>query len=287
MTLEREVQISLEVLVQRSGDLYALPPVVAHFNRVLNDPDSTAQDVADTISTDVVIATKVLRLVNSAFFGFSRRIGSLKTAIVILGFNEIRKLVLTLGTFQAVTDVSPNFPYKAFWRHSVAVGLFAEAVLALKHPAERDDAFVAGLLHDLGKLVIAQEAPHCFARLQELADAGATWRSAEEEVLGFDHAELGGALGIRWDFPDPLVEAIRHHHDLGSADEQLKLAAAIHLGDVCVRASLVDLPRSGSLAPVDEAVWEILGIDANGLDRFFASITRGLTLVEEILGVAP
>jgi len=278
---------SLASLIRRIQDLYTLPPVVAHLSRLLSDPSVTAQQVADAISSDVAMAAKVLRLVNSAYYGFSRRIGNLKMAIVILGFREIRKLVMTLGTIRAFGRAGKSLPLKTFWRHCVAVGALAEQILAEKAPSLKDDGFVAGLLHDMGKLVIAQELPMLFNHVRSLAAGGARWVQAERSAFGFDHCEVGGGLAGVWRFPPELTDAIRWHHDSGNCLAERVLVSAVQVADLCVRAALIDLPDSGPLAPVSSKAWETLGLEPDQVERFFVLLPRCLVFVDEILAEVP
>jgi len=287
-SMKKNDESAVAGFLERIEDIYALPPVVARFNRLLNDPETTAQDVADAVSADVVMAAKVLKLVNSSFFGFSRRIGSLKTAIVILGFNEIRKLVLTLGTFQAISKGRAGFPYAAFWLHSVAVGFFTEAILAERDPKEKDDAFVAGLLHDVGKLILAQELPDSFDEIRKRAENGTPWTEAEREVLGFDHCELGGALGGAWRFPGLIVEAIRSHHSALREGEAVTFVSAVRLSDLLVRSEFCDLPGGRAFPDVEEELWEVLDLDGDRVQPLFSHLERAGAFVGELLGkVAP
>ncbi len=271
------------LFVTKIKDVYTLPSVVFTCNLLVNDPHSTAQMVSDALSTDVVMAAKILRLVNSAYYGFSKQVSSLKTAIVILGFRELQKLVMGLGAVKALSRFSNGFSYPAFWRHSIAVAVFAEKMLQKKTFRQHDNGFVAGLLHDIGKLLLAQEADRGqMNEFKRLIAEGRHETEAEQELFGFDHAELGALLGAQWHFPDALVSAIRYHHTLPQEGND-PLCAAIHLSDICVRSCLINAPGSGRLPVFQEPAWQMLELDEADLPELFSTLNEGMAMINDFV----
>lgn len=264
--------LSLAKFMARVGDVYSIPAVVARLRAIVRDPQTSAQELSNAIAGDVALAAKVLRVVNSSYFGFARRVASLKTAIVILGFNRVHALVVGLGTLTALGAGGRRFPSAAFWRHSVAAGVFAEAMLAEEDRELRDEGFAAGLLHDIGKLLLAQELPDLWAEVCVRTEAGGGAHAAERAVLGFDHADVGAALARAWGYPEVLIDAIGGHHGVRIDSAGGKAAAAVQVSDACVRACGIGMPEDGAVPCIEPCAWEALALRAEKLDRGFAGV---------------
>lgn len=272
-----------EKFFARVKELYTLPGVVMKSTQILTDQGSTAQDLADVISMDVTLTAKLLRLVNSAYYGFAGRIGSLKMAIVILGYKKVRNIILGLGTIKTLQNRSGAFSTVPFWRHCLATALFTESLLTQKAPALRDEGFVAGLLHDIGQLIMFQEASDSMASVFELTANGMAVSEAEESVFGFDHAALGACLSSVWHYPENLTEAIRCHHGLPNEGPHQTLAAAVHLSNVCVKSALLDRPGNGPLEAADPKAWDLLRMKASDLAPLYRQLPAGLAMLDDIL----
>ncbi len=180
---------------------------------VLIDDRSNAEDLADELARDQAITAKVLRLVNSAYYGFFRQISSVKEAVAILGYNEIRRIVLTASVYNSFRRFRGKvIERKIFWEHSLACAAAAE-ILNRESGAELPAAYFAGLLHDIGKLVLDEFFSKAFeAALIVSLEKQIPLHRAEREVLETDHAEVGFWLAERWNLPSVLFNSIRFHH---------------------------------------------------------------------------
>ncbi|QJA05857.1 HDOD domain-containing protein [Thermosulfurimonas marina] len=223
----REIKKKLRTL----QGLPTLPPIVSQLTRMIGDETVSAPQIAAVIEKDQVLTGKVLRLVNSAFYGFPRRISTVSNAIVLLGFNVIRTLVLTASIFEMMQSQDV-----ALWEHSLGVAV-TSGLLAKRFELENpEEVATAGLLHDLGKVVIRASLTEDWPAIKEKIAQGKPPREAELEALHMDHAEIGGYLLDRWNLPERLVEPVAHHHEPKKARKFPKETALVHLADILVRA---------------------------------------------------
>jgi putative nucleotidyltransferase with HDIG domain len=226
-------------IIQDLGQIPTMPTIAAKVMQIVNDPHSSAEDVAKFISRDVALTSKVLRLANSAFYGIPRTISSVNSAIVILGFNTIRSLVLSASVLK-VFPAKPglvSFDRKAFWKHSFMVGI-ASRMLAQayrrKKLVDMETAFSAGLLHDIGKIILEQYANDDYLPVLKAAkEKGLPLFMVEKSLIGISHADVSGMLVDKWQMPNELRMPIINHHlpleDKGSQDMACIVHYANHL----------------------------------------------------------
>lgn len=246
--------------------LPTLPVVLDKTTYMLDDPDVSASDVGRVIVKDQSIASKVLRLVNSAFYGCQRQIGTISQAVVLLGFNVVKNIVLSVSVFETFSQdsIAEEFGKYRFWEHSIACGATARVIskhLGVKDPEE---AFVGGLLHDIGKLVLEQFLTEEFLKvLQLVKEKDIPIFQAEEEVLEISHAQIGRFLAQKWNLPQPLEEAIAFHHNPTSAEVQLKLVSAVHLADAIVKGMGIGYSGDDLVPQINRRIWDGLKLDLN------------------------
>jgi putative nucleotidyltransferase with HDIG domain len=216
-------------------ELPTLPVVFQELFSRMQDPDAQVSELADIISRDQALTAKILKLVNSAFYGHSSQITTISRAVIIMGFQAVRSAALAISVFERFKDLNPattEFSLEAFWRHSIATSCLAKQLSMVLKRCEPEDAFVAGLLHDTGKLVMLQHFPDDVEDLARAArEQQLTWRACEEVLFPINHAGIGRALFRAWDFPAGVVEAVACHHKPESASRHAELAAIVHLAD--------------------------------------------------------
>jgi putative nucleotidyltransferase with HDIG domain len=251
----------LERIIKDAKELPTLPTVYSALCDAINNPRSTAEDVAKIISADQSSAIKILRIANSAFFGFSGRIETISRAVMVLGFNEVTSLVFSSSVMNLFSKKQPLLGFRPndFWAHSIAVGLVTRRMgKALGRP-NLENYFLAGILHDIGKLVFFEFAEDEFARvLRCVSEKGCSVREAELEILGMDHALMGSFLADHWKLPEAINHAIHYHHYGMIGEKPDLLVASVHVADIMARALSLGCSGDPFVPKPNEAVWDVL-----------------------------
>lgn len=227
---------TLDELVQRVTELRPLSTVATRVIALTEGDTFSAHELATTLASDQALSAKLLRLANSAYYGFPRRVATVRDAVVLLGFRQVRQAALATCLVDALPG-GRTLRYAEFWQHSLAVGITAE-LLARAEGVAQDEAFTAGVLHQVGRLALDQHVPDAFASAVELARTQSlALRDAQRIVLGYTDAALGGALVRAWQFPAPLADAIERHELAPDAlPDRRSLAACIVRARLFVRA---------------------------------------------------
>lgn len=222
-------------------DLPSIPAALARVIQITNNENASAEQVAGVVMLDQSLSTKVLRIANSAYYGRVKRAETITEAIVALGFSSVRNLAASASVVDALfpKQMFPGFSWQDMWVHSVTCALATEAIYARTARGaggKNEAAFVAGLLHDVGKLIVARALPQKFTQIVNVCrEQGCEMAEAERGILSTDHAEIGGELTQEWDFPTKLQAAIAHHHDPGGAEEHEDLATAVQAANLLAK----------------------------------------------------
>jgi putative nucleotidyltransferase with HDIG domain len=239
-----------------------LPVIVGRILEVADDSGSSANELAELVARDMSVSAKVLNLANSAFYGFSRRITTIPQAVVVLGFDTVRSLALSVSVFDTLKSNSGDvgFDREAFWIHSIGCGTASR--LIAKELAYRDTGtfFVAGLLHDLGKVILDTHFSAQYAEVvEEMIEEERSAIDAETDILDIDHAEVGAWLAVRWKFPEILVTPIAAHHNLMVAEgEFLKEAVVVHLANILTKRAGIGLCYESTIPTPSSEVQTLL-----------------------------
>ena len=267
----------VDKILKTVKDAPTLPTVYSALCDAMANPHSTANEVAKIVSMDQASTIKILRIANSSFFGFSGRIENIQRAIVILGFNEVRNLIMASSVMNMFSrkESSTGFKPTDFWAHSLAVGLIARSVARLAGCPIVENFFVAGILHDIGKLFFYQFAEDDFARvISSVKKEGRLIRDCEVEVFGMDHALMGSMLADHWKLPEPIRDAIHYHHFGTAGDKPDLLVASVHVGDVLARALGLGHPGDDLVPQPSESVWQDLKLRPGMMTQMVPSLLR-------------
>jgi putative nucleotidyltransferase with HDIG domain len=249
-------------MVGRINRLASLPSVHSALIAALEAPEATATGVAQVLNQDMAMCAKLLQLVNSSFFQIARRIISIEEAVIYLGFNMVKSLVLSLEVFQIDKPKLDGFSIDALQRHSLLTANIAAELLQDKESSE--DAFMAGLLHDIGKLIFAQEYPDHVERLRaQMRTHERPEYCLERDIAGVTHAEVGAYLLGLWGLPDSIVRAVANHHMPSRDGEQSSLVlAAVHFADHAAKAQMQVLPNGAKNRPgeLDRSYLAAMGV---------------------------
>jgi HD-like signal output (HDOD) protein len=197
------------------NDLPPMPQIIFKAYDNMDDPNSSTKQVADLIETDQAIAAKVLKMVNSAYYGLSGKVSSIQHASVVLGCKALRELITLAGTSSLLRNRLHGYDIDSaeLWRHSMSVAFGSKIIARCKKPELENDAFSAGPIHDVGKLILDRPILNRKSLFNEYMESGdKTFISAEKQILGLDHAEIGYEICCRWNIPESLSKAIRCHH---------------------------------------------------------------------------
>ena len=261
-------------IVQMEVRLPPMPGVLLELQEVIHRPDVSASAIADVIAKDPGLAAWLLKLVNSPYYGFSAKVSTISRAVTLVGTRQIQILAMG-GALNSLAVLLPKglMNMDRFWQHSMATGIAAQEIWRLTGRAESEQLFVAGLLHDCGKLAMVYAAPKVSQYLHGVARQGLKpCYLAEKEYLGFDHARLGGMLMHRWNMPLPLVIAILRHHEVEDPGRYPE-AAAVHVANLLVTGLGLTLDEGEPVPTLNHAAWDALGLAPQKL-AFVAGVLR-------------
>ena len=259
-----------QLLVGMDG-LVTLPQVFLRINRLVDDPDSSLSDIAKVVSQDPAFTVRLLRVANSPFYGFPSTIDSVDKAASVIGTSQIRNLALSMSVASSFAGL-PNdlVSMDNFWRHSLYCALIARALARELRGCDPSVVFTAGLLHDIGELILfnrlPEEAKNSLLLVLDQADDLPIYQ-AEQQIIGFDHAMVGGRLASHWGLPPLLVECIACHHAIDRAARYPRETALVHLANILAQMAEVDTLNLDDVPPVDPSVWAITGLDDGIVER--------------------
>ena len=255
----------IQNLLDDAERMISLPAAYIKLNELVDDATSSADQIAQVITQDVALTARLLRIANSPLYGMSSKIDTVSRAVTVLGTKQVRDLALATSA-KKTFDGIPNelMSMDNFWEHSILCALCARALATECLKRQREAVFVGGLLHDVGQLVLYNMLPDLSRQtLEACLDGPMTLESfqAEQEIIGFDHAQVGGELARRWALPNNLQECIAYHHNPALAKEHPVEAAIVHIANSL--AAMIEL-ESDTLedAPViHDIAWEVTGLN--------------------------
>lgn len=276
--------------LERIKDLPTLPLVIDRLSKAVRDPNADARRISGIINDDPVIMSRVLRVANSAFYGTTEPITSLQVAVTRMGMRALSNIALSTAVVSSMGKQSSGaFDWNAFWRHSICCGLAAAVIneragKALGRRYGKDVLHLAGLLHDVGKLVLARYFHAEFERALTRAarDRVPLWK-AERDELGADHAQIGAWLGVRWQLPEESLQVMRWHHQPNDADESARpLVFLVHSANyICNQQNL---GVSGDVVPEFEGgVWRAMGLGVGDIPEMQDKIVEAAKQSEVFL----
>ncbi len=254
----------LKALISRLDTLPSLPVLYARIVRALQSPDTTVAEVAGIIGSDPPMAAKILQLVNSAYFGLRRPVSNLHQGIGLLGLDTIKTLVLTAQVFASFEAAGIRaYRVESLWQHSAAVGWLARRIVEEECGGEEmlHDATMGGLLHDVGKLILASNLPNIYEKVMGLARMKALGiTGAERQLFGAAHAEVGAYLFGLWGLPEAVIEAVAYHHEPGQCGiPGFSAVTAVHAANALVHEVFHD-PRLSTGSELDRGYLEGVGV---------------------------
>ena len=285
-------QAIVDTAVREISQIAMLPEITIKIIELVEDPNSTANDLHNIISNDPALCARILKVVNSSFYGLPGQIGSINRAIVLLGLNAVKNIAISASLAKLFRggQLSPHFSARDLWTHSVATATAAKVIADDMKVASSDEAFLAGLVHDLGVMVEMQYDRQKLIEVIERVAPGsdgvpaACMLEAEQEIFGATHEDFGQGLATKWKFPKTLIEVVSHHHNpMGVPEENRRLPALIHIADRVAggieggfRLDLTSLEQ-------DPGILEFCGVKQDRLDALHDTILEEVENVRAML----
>lgn len=267
---------SLKDFFNELARLPSLPEIYFRINDVINDPESSFGDVADIISNDTSLSSRLLQIVNSSFYNFPAKIDTVSHAISIVGTRQLRDLALATLVMTAFKGVPEDLvDMKSFWKHGVGCGIAAWVIALLCRESNPERYYLTGILHDVGRLIILANHPETSQKIMERSQAGDQLVNVvEREILGFDHGAVGAELLHSWNLPDNLSEVIRYHHSPLEATDYAVETALLNLADVFAKSMELGCSGDRRVPPLEPEVWDRLELEVRSLPVLWEQIEK-------------
>ena len=283
-----EDQSFVEQAVERTTNIATLPTVAIEMMKLVDDPTTSVQDVLRVIENDPALGSRLLKVVNSSFYGMPQTIGSIDRAVVLLGLNAVKNIATAASLHKVFNpkDLGTNFDAAELWLHCVAVATAAREVASKIGLVFPEEAFLAGLIHDIGILVAMQACRPKFVQLLELLDEypEMSFRDAEQKTIGVTHESFGAALCKSWKFPIHLIIAAGNHHaPMQLKDEYRALPAVVHVADILACRNNIGYSRSAENQNIDENLMEWLNLDIFDIELIEERLQSTIKESQELL----
>lgn len=281
-------KIDIEVILKITQRMPSLPQTTLKALQIIEDPDYSVAELAKTIGLDQSLAGRVLQWANSPFYGIRYQISTLEHAIMAIGKIAIRDLLLTVSVSEMLNRIMPGYGMErsALWYHSIAVASGARWLAALNKYSHPDQVFIAGLLHDIGKLVFDELLCHdkdWEADWVELQAKGVSFMELERWLSGLDHARLGGRIAEQWGLPTPLIEAITCHHEPRLATSGTALARWVHIADAAALILGIGIGTDGLSYPMNEEAFDDFNLDPTHFEELMLAEVKAVKEAEATL----
>ncbi len=267
-TGENHLSITPEMLVEGTLGLVSLPEISIKINEMLDDPKCSAAHIGKVIGKDAALTARLLKIVNSAFYRFPSRVETVSRAITIIGYRDLRDLVFAAtvsGIFERISNDVVNLD--SFWRHGIYSGILSRIIADNCQVLHGERLFVAGLMHDIGQLVISYKLPKLMRAIMDLSEKQAIpLHEAEQQILGFTHADVGAELMKAWQLPETQQNVARYHHYPSAAKENILEVHIVYLANIIAQIAETGLVDTERLAKIDKKVWMITRVSKQDVE---------------------
>lgn len=281
--------VTPDELISGVVSILSLPEVYLRVNEMLDDPNSTTRAIGKVISQDTGLAARLLRVANNPLYGYTSKIDTVSRAVSVVGFRELRKLVLSASAMENFSKIpSDVLNMVRYWRHSVYCGVVARLLAERCNVLHSERLFIAGLLHDIGKLVIAERLPSQARKSIEFSVQNNILDfEAEKSVLGFDHSEIGGKLLRAWRMPATLCDAVEFHHEPLKAKNALMETCLVHIANAMTGMAErgLDADKDMMVEPIISEAWQITGLDESIIEPVL--LEAGPLFTESLESILP
>ena len=279
--------LDAERIVTNVLKVAALPAVAIKFSEAIKNPLTSNQDLENIVSEDSALAAKVLMVANSALFNFPSKIDTISKAVTIIGHKQLSEIILSCSIVAMFKDIPQDvIDMDMFWRHSIAVATAARILSASRRDQNIEKYFTAGLLHDVGKLIIFVEAPkYALEVITKCAETNELMHEVEKSVLGFDHAKLGAMLLKKWKLPEDIISSVYYHHMPSVSSGDIVSPSLIHIADIISHSLEFGFSGERFVPTLNKKAWDALGLDVDILSSVIEQLhVQHAEAVKFILG---
>lgn len=270
------MDISIDQVIAQAGTPVSLPEVYLQINELVDNPRSTAAEIAQTVERDVGLTARILKIVNSPYYGFPSTVDTISRAITIIGTRDLRDLALattTIDLFAGMEHRQENI--RDFWRHSIYVAVIAKMLAESRHERHTERYFVAGLLHDIGRLIMFQALPEVAnLSIRQAYEQGELLYRTERALIGFTHTDIGKSIAEQWNLPAYLVEAIAYHHEPDQAIHYALDVSIVHIANFLANSLDFASNLSGTVTPLDPRCWQTTGLSLKIVEDALPSLSE-------------
>ncbi|SHI81349.1 HD-like signal output (HDOD) domain, no enzymatic activity [Desulfatibacillum alkenivorans DSM 16219] len=261
-----------------------MPSVIQKAQKVMADPSSNLRQLGEILEKDQGIAARILRLVNSPYYGLACKVASIDRAIVVLGRKTLSEIIsmASMSVFANRDYMGYGFTGEEMWWHTIAVGMGAKIIAEKVCPKLAEDAFAAGLIHDAGKLVLDKFVLEEKAEFDRMIANKQLSYEAEKELLGWNHAEIASQICSSWKVPDHMTEAVMHHHKPGNTKHKT-LASIVHLADAMAHVCAADLGMPANPYKIDRNAVQLLGLETLEMNHIMNNIQEAVEKARETI----
>lgn len=273
-----------QLVLATPASLGSYGPLILEIEAALRSPQCSLGVIGDIIEKDVDLTSRLLRFSNSAYCGFSTKLSTVSEAISLIGIQQVQDLLSASSVIERFSGLSSEFvSVQSFWQHSLATGICARLIALERRLPKPDRLFVAGLLHDIGRLVLFLQSPKQAQKIFELyRKERLLLREAEVRVLGYDHQNIAEALLKSWKYPAALVLSVGNHHQPSGCEAARVEAAVVHVADHLVNAMRVGSSGEHFVPPLNPQAWATLGMTPAALGTVIAGIDEQFEAVQEM-----
>ena len=277
----------IEKILESVDSFESMPGTAAKVLAMLDDPEFDVSRIEETLRLDPGLTANVLRLTNSAYFGFSEKIGSLKQAIVVLGSKKLIQLVMATCMSGLMSKPVAGYDLERgdLWKHSIAVSVVAEKLVEMLNLSAEPEIFTAALLHDIGKLLMGQHIQDYMEKIDAEVTSEKPFQTVERDVLGTDHAEIGARILQNWSFPFNVVNAVRWHHEPDEAPQPCVMTDVVHIANVLCLMLGIGTSREGLHYEPSMQATERIGLKATMMEKLASQTLMWIEELNEILVV--
>ena len=278
-------RITLIKLVNKVKEMPPLPQSITQILEITKDDKSSSRELAKVFEQDPTLAVNILKIANLPAYGFSSRISTISHAVVCLGLETIKSIALTSSTHDMLNKEIPAYSLGEgmLWQHSISCATCAKIIAKRIGYKDDEEAYIAGLLLDIGKVILSSFAEDEFNQVAERAEKDKVpFNIAEQEILGFDHPQVGGRVIKKWHLPSALVEAVLYHHQPEKAVEHKTLAYIAHLADALSCMLGIGLGSDGLMYLLEENTPDVLGLTKEGVESIISELADIVVEVEAV-----